>query len=177
MVTRRGRWEKLCARGAWPGLLGGPSTSPLGVTVTSPSGIALVAASALFVAGFSTSVLSRIGGHAFTPTSIAFTGGELVVVSGLVWVGTYIGARRCVPRRRTARLARVLALLYGALGVALAIPIKTHAAVVNVPASGSPSINPIAPMVISVAALLAVILTPPFLVRGIAAACADKDQS
>ena len=29
MVTRRGRGKKLCARGAWWALLGGPSTSPL----------------------------------------------------------------------------------------------------------------------------------------------------
>ena len=33
MVTRRGRGETVCARGAWAALLGGPSTSPLGVIV------------------------------------------------------------------------------------------------------------------------------------------------
>ena len=31
MVTRRGRWKTVCARGAWVALLGGPSTSPLDV--------------------------------------------------------------------------------------------------------------------------------------------------
>ena len=30
MVLRRGRWGTVCARGAYPALLGGPSTSPLG---------------------------------------------------------------------------------------------------------------------------------------------------
>jgi len=29
VVTRRRRWKRLCAHGAWVGLLGGPSTSPL----------------------------------------------------------------------------------------------------------------------------------------------------
>ena len=29
VVTRRGRWKIVCARGAWWALLGGPSTSPL----------------------------------------------------------------------------------------------------------------------------------------------------
>jgi len=31
VLTRRGRWKTLCARGAWVALLGGRSTPPLGV--------------------------------------------------------------------------------------------------------------------------------------------------
>ena len=34
VVTRRGRRKRLCARGAWWALLGGPSTSPLAVAMT-----------------------------------------------------------------------------------------------------------------------------------------------
>ena len=37
MVTRRGRGKTVCARGAWLGLLGGPSTSPLDVALDKPA--------------------------------------------------------------------------------------------------------------------------------------------
>jgi hypothetical protein len=83
----------------------------------------------------------------------------------------------CVPQRRTARLARVMAFLYGVLGVDLVIPIRTHAVVVDIPANGSPTINSVTPMIISVAVLLAIILAPPFLIRRVAAACADKGRA
>jgi len=35
VATRRGRWKTLCARGAYPAHLRGPSTSPLNATVSS----------------------------------------------------------------------------------------------------------------------------------------------
>jgi len=45
VVVRRGRLGTVCARGAWLGLLCGPSTSPLGVTLK--SALVVILASAL----------------------------------------------------------------------------------------------------------------------------------
>jgi hypothetical protein len=62
VVVRRGRLEAVCARGACPTLLGGPSTSPLDIAraMASLRRIAIVAALAL--AGASASALD-LGGY------------------------------------------------------------------------------------------------------------------
>ena len=141
-----------------------------------PSRIALFAASALFLMGFAGSILFA-GGH-FDATSIALRGAEFIFMAALVWVGTYVGARIFAPRKRTARLAQVLALLYGITGVALAIPIKTHAGVIDMPKASTPGGYSV-PLVASITAAsiavsLAIALISLIVVGVVGMTCGDR---
>jgi hypothetical protein len=91
----------------------------------------------------------------------------------LVWAGTYVGARWAAPHQRTVRLAWVLGILFFIIGVALTIPIKTHAVLLDMPppnGSASP-LDFIRPLVAYIEAPLVMVVGSLLLTRGVATIC------
>lgn len=127
------------------------------------SRVALCAGSAILLGGLVASAATS-----FNLTSILIGAAKFTYAGALVLLGTYVGARLAPPQQRSAGLIRVLVLLYAMIGVALAVPIKTHAVMVDVRASTSENlIAPGQPIVFG----LGTIMISLILARGFAAAC------
>ena len=137
-----------------------------------PARIALFAASALFFAGFVASFL--FGGWPFTRTDVAPVALGFIFAAALVWVGAYLGARITAPKNRTLRLARVLTLLYGIIGVALTLPIKTHAVLVDMPTADGASSGYFSPRTVSTAASAAIVLISFIVVPALGMICRHR---
>jgi hypothetical protein len=136
----------------------------------SPSSIAVVPAIAVVVAVLTTRA-SAVVSHGFTETLI-----EPVVLGGFVWVGTYFGARWAPPLQRTGRLARVLGVLYLVAGVALTMPIKTHAVLLNMSRGEGDTgvLAGVTPTLIICALPLALLGVLILVARGLAVVCGGR---
>jgi hypothetical protein len=112
--------------------------------------------------------------------NLQITAAAAVVAGAFVWLGTFVGVRWSPMRQRTNRLARLLALMYLVCGIALGLPIKTHAVKVDMPQVNDDSgliISP-PPKVVAAGVLLLMFVLPVALARGAAALCAvavDRD--
>ncbi|HTC16349.1 MAG TPA: hypothetical protein VK695_11160 [Steroidobacteraceae bacterium] len=142
-----------------------------------PSYIALIAAVALFVAVLVEHVFTLMRGpppNSATISSEVFSALLEGIIPGvLIWVGTYIGARWAAPHQRTVRLAQVLGVSYFIIGLALNVPIKTHAVLLDMPAvsaSASP-LTLVTPVVASIGAALVMVVVSILLARGLAVIC------
>ncbi len=103
----------------------------------------------------------------------------------LVWIGTYAGVRLARPHQLTLRLAWTLAFVYIAIGLVLALPMRTHAVMVAVP---KPLVVPDASIWVlrlSSAALSGLLLVMPLalvvgiamsIARGLAAICGGENR-
>jgi hypothetical protein len=179
MVTRRGRGRDCAPTALDRALLGGASTSPLGVTMRTPSYIALSAAIAGFIATLVSHVFTLMHGRLLTSAMISpqvlSALLEGITLTAIIGIGTYLGARWAPPRQRTAGLAQVLGVLYFIIGGLLTFPIKTYAVAVEMPrASGGRLGSATGDFVVfSAAAILAVVIAL-LIARGIAAFCGGK---
>ena len=143
--------------------------------MTSPHRIAMTAGLALVFAGSATSTVAHLlTGQSFKPQAIAFQALECFIAGVIVWVGTYAGARMCAPWLRTPRLVRVLAVLYGILGVLLSLPIKTHAVVVEMPRGGFTASYYLFSTAFCIVTALVIALIPLLVVRTLARAFGDE---
>jgi hypothetical protein len=143
------------------------------------SHIATIAAVALFVATLVSHAFRLLHGPSLDSATMspgalsAFLEGIIPAV--LVWVGTYSGARWAAPQQRTARLAQVLGILYFLIGVAISLPIKTHAVLLGMPtasrSTGAPEF--LSPFVASVVVAFVAVAVSLFLARGLAATCGE----
>jgi hypothetical protein len=134
VVTRRGRGEAVCARGAWWALLGGPSTSPL---VVMAQLIGLVGTAVIFIAGglYTRYVFRRFGppqlavpwlhGKRLALFWLAIVLTVVVVIPAVtVAVGYVLGMTGCRPQFspsdpwRCSPIGR-LSLLIGMLAIGL----------------------------------------------------------
>lgn len=131
-----------------------------------PSRIAILAAIALSAAMF---IASLVITAAWTGTSAAYNAIAAILLGILAWPGTYIGARMAGRRSCTSQLTRALVTAYGLIGVIVALPMRTHAVVVNVPTAGSLKLltGALAPF----AAALLVVLVAFAITAGIATVC------
>ena len=146
-----------------------------------PSHIALIAATALFVAAFVLQEFMLPVGP--SPLSVPAISLEILyaflgaIIPGLlIWVGTYIGARWAPPQQRTIRLAQVLGALYLIIGVAMTLPIKTHAVLVDMPPpSGTASVlDPVRPFAAGIRVALVMVVVSLLLARSLAAICGGR---
>jgi hypothetical protein len=101
---------------------------------------------------------------------------EAVMLGALVFVGTYVGVRWAPPHQRTGRLAWSLGLLYLVVGVALSMPIQTHALMQRPNHGGSVAgmLASMPPAVTAIALPLALLLASILLTRGLAAGCGGR---
>jgi len=102
---------------------------------------------------------------------------EGIIPGVLIWVGTYRAARWAAPRQRTARLAQVLGVSYLIIGVAMTLPIKTHAVALldmSPPSGSAGPLDFVSPFVASIGVALVMVVVSLFLARGLAAICGGK---
>ena len=142
-----------------------------------PGYIGLIAAIAFAIPIVASQVLVVFTGPHSSPAEIAL-GALLALLEGIipgvpVWVGTYVGTRWAAPSLRTLRLAQLLGILYFLVGVAMSIPIKTHAVLRDTPppTTSASSLDVISPFVASVGTPLLMVIGSLVLARGIAAVC------
>jgi hypothetical protein len=131
VVSRRGRWKAACARGACPALLGGPSTSSLGVMrqhVTQRSDLVVAAARLRRVLIWSHVVVGAVTLFIYLSTLDLRPGTALLLIGAPVLLPYVISAVHCSrlytwqgsgPSR--LRVAGFLALLIAAAVVVDAV--------------------------------------------------------
>jgi hypothetical protein len=146
-----------------PGL---PSPRASGVMTRTPGRIALVGASAtalaLMTATLGMAVFHLAGVEASPGYAVLSAIIEALTIGALVWCGTYIGARATPIEQRGNGLTVWLASIYFTAGIALSLPIKTHAVLVHFSAPdahGSP-VPVTGSITISLIPLAAVLLLP-----------------
>lgn len=138
-----------------------------------PKHLAFIAAVAFAVPILVSQVLTFMYDPPSGPATISLGILSGLIPGALVWVGRYMGARWAASHQRTVRLAQVLGVLYFIVGVAMTIPIKTDAALLEMdPARGSASpFDFISPVVSSVGIPLLMVVAPMLLTRGVAMLC------
>jgi hypothetical protein len=142
--------------------------------------VALIGAGALAIAIFIAMVVSEAvrfrGANApyLLGVVVAASGGLLI--GALVWVGTYVGARLAAPHQRTGRLVKWLAVIYGAGGVLLSLPVKTHAVKLDMPAGsgGAGHVELWNGWLLPLAIPLLVVIVALLITRVLAAALGEK---
>lgn len=94
-----------------------------------------------------------------TTSVVTSTAVGALLLGALVWLGTYIGARLAPPAQRTGRLARWLGAIYALVGVALTVPVRTHAIRIDLPISGaqSPDTSLLGPLTIALVSLASLV--------------------
>jgi hypothetical protein len=104
----------------------------------------------------------------------ALLGGIIPAV--LVWAGTYIGARWAAPHQRTTRLVLVLGILYLLIGVAISLPIKTHAVRLDMSIASRDTgpLEFIGPVATSAVVAFVTVTVSLLLARSLAAICGPR---
>ena len=138
-----------------------------------PSRIALAGSCAMAVSVVVTNGIVQIAGPPSPSASLSgwltSTVAEALGIGLFVWVGMYFGARFSPPHQRNGRLVWLTVIAFGALGVLLSLPIKTHAVRLDMPSPDDASANLFMPLLIPVALIAAVVLGSVFITRALAA--------
>ncbi len=138
--------------------------------------VATSASLAFLVASVATSALPVLLGwrHEGQP-SILLSAAAAAVLAGIVWLGSYIGARISLPGQRTGRLITLCAAVYALVGAVMEFPIKTHPVLANieVPFPARTAWNIVA--AVSYACFGAVLFSP-FVVKGLASMRVSHDS-
>jgi hypothetical protein len=84
-------------------------------------------------------------------------------------------AHTVIAHQRTVRLAQVPGVFYFSIGVVLTIPIKTHAAAVEMRRARGGALGPVlTTFVVSIVAALLVVVVSLLIARGMAVFCGGK---
>lgn len=136
-----------------------------------PGHIALVGASAIALAMVAASVSLAVfhpgGAGSSLGNAVLSAVIEASTIGAFVWCGTYLGARIAPPRQRDNRLSLWLAVIYFVAGIALSMPIKTHAVLVDmpVPSEQGPQAHGVGSITLSLIPLIFALLLPMALTR------------
>ena len=136
--------------------------------------VATSASLAFLFAGIGTSALPvLLGWRHESQSSFLLSAAAAVVLAGIVWVGSYIGARVTLPGLRTDRLLALCAAFYAIVGAMLEFPVKTHAALANIDASFPERTSWNILAAVSYACFGAVLFSP-LVIKGLASICVSR---
>ncbi len=124
-----------------------------------PRHIADVSAIALAGAAIVTSAATTVIGRGAFLFTIASTTLAALSLGALVGCGTYLGARLALPEERTDRLVACLGAIYLPVGIVLALPIPTHAVLIDLSMEGARPFetSPPEPLTVTIVVLLSTV--------------------